>query len=123
MSRYFYSIPFYWVMLGISSLKIISTFITSIWLFNDTQNMRKWLSRAMCLNWISSGTSTIFGLCAITIFKDSFWPRGMTQGGFLFNLKVALGGLLPTFFFLYFWTLAREFANAKASEEDEVSCC
>ena len=67
LSRYFYSIPFYWVMLGISSLKVIAAIMTSLWLCHDTKKMRKWLSYAMMLNWVSSGLCVIFGLLALTL--------------------------------------------------------
>ena len=107
---------FLWIILGIASVKIFNSAFTTMWLCRDTHSMRKWLTRAMLLNAISSATITLFGLIALTLLKEVFWPHGLTDGGFVFNLKISMAPIIPAFAYSYFYSLAKQFEETSATD-------
>ena len=104
----------YWILLGFSAMKVYSCIVMLVWAFNDSTKTRMWLTSAQMVNFASSAMSFSFGMWAVYISPDVFFPNGMTSGGRWFNFKVAFAGFFPALIFLYLWSVARRFSRMKA---------
>ena len=117
LENYFYSKDLYWVMLAMSGIKVYSLIVMLIWLTNDNKKTRNYLVTAMFVNWVTSAMSFSFGIWAIYISPEVFFPRGISSGGKWFNFRVAFAGFFPTLIYMYFWCVARRFKEMGVKED------
>ena len=79
--HFYYTPRFFYIMLGIDSIKFYGLFVMLCWMCNDNDNTRGWLVSAHFMNFLSSLGACIFAFVFIYASPDTFFPNGLTAGG------------------------------------------